>query len=296
MRGLAVTAAACLGVATGAGTAIAQPQPAAPPPDTAPVEQPVQQDATQPQANPDTDYDTYGTPVEAEPVYPPADQTAPTTVDRNATTTDQSSDYDYDTTNVEVNPTVEYEYNEEEPNLLTPFGMSLSVGGGIQNFVEENLRDVTDLAGMWEARLVVGTRLPVALEAEYVGSAQSLDALGVDSDAVLISNGLGGDLRFNFAWQNLSPYVFGGATWRHYYIADTDFNTSAIDDADDVFEIPLGVGLAYRVDRAIFDVRGTYRIAFDEELINPPGPELETADFDDSLDTWGVSLRVGFEF
>lgn len=303
MKGLAATAAACLGVATGLSTAIAQPEPTAPPPDVAePVEEPIEEPYEVPadeDAIHDRDTDVEVNVDEAEPVYREGETTYR---EEEVIEEDQPSDYDYDydattvSPRVEVSPTVEYEYQEDEPNLLTPLGMSLSIGGGIQEFVDDGIGDVTDLAGMWEARLVVGTRLPVAVEVAYVGSAQSLDALGVEDDAVLLSNGIEGNLRFNFAWENLQPYVFGGAAYRHYYIDDTEFNTSAISDSDNIFEIPAGVGLAYRVERAIFDLRGTYRFAFDEDLVNPPGPELEAVDFDEGLDTWGVSLRVGFEF
>src|SRR6185295_12788955 len=53
-------------------------------------------------------------------------------------------------------------------------GVGLTLGGGATGFWQEGTRGFVDTGGMWEARLAFGTRLPVAFEAAYVGSAQGI--------------------------------------------------------------------------------------------------------------------------
>jgi len=63
------------------------------------------------------------------------------------------------------------------------------------------------------------------------------------------------------------------------------YNTSDIDDEDDVLEIPLGLGVSYHRMGFLGDVRGTVRPAFDSELMGA-GNELHT---------WAAEARLGFE-
>jgi hypothetical protein len=175
----------------------------------------------------------------------------------------------------------------EGGNLLTRNGMEFSVGGGVQNFTTDEATDVTGTAGTWEARVIAGTRRLIAIEAAYIGSAQSVDAIGLDSDAVLLGTGLEGDVRVNWnnstAWQ---PYALIGAGWKRYDVTNADFNTSAIADDDNLLEIPMGIGVAYRFAPLVLDVRGVFRPAVGNDLIAG----------DTSLHNWSATARAGFEF
>jgi outer membrane protein OmpA-like peptidoglycan-associated protein len=173
-----------------------------------------------------------------------------------------------------------------------PLGMSLSVGGGVTAFADDEMREFADLAGSWEARLVLGTRQRLAVEAAYLGSAQSVDSLGLDQDAVLVSNGVGGALRLNFLTDRFQPYVLAGAAWRRYDLVNSSFNTSSLNDEDDVLETPVGIGFSYRVERVILDGRGVYRRVFYDDLIqdSAAGPDAP------NLHSWGANLMAGFEF
>jgi hypothetical protein len=62
-------------------------------------------------------------------------------------------------------------------------------------------------------------------------------------------------------------------------------------DNDNVGYIPLGAGVTYRVGRAAFDVRGQWKAAFNEDLV-----DAEPGQDDPSLHQWGVTGRIGFEF
>lgn len=181
----------------------------------------------------------------------------------------------------------------EEPNLIIPYGMSIHVGGGVAGFVDEGMRDMTDPAGEWEARAVFGTRLIVGFEAGYSGTVQSIDALGLDTDALLLSTGVEGLVRLHLLDEGgIRPYMFAGAGWRRYDLTNADVNTSSVLETDDVLEIPVGVGVGYQIGRVIVDVRGTVRPTFEEDLVPAAAEDEENT----PLDTWNVAARVGFEF
>ena len=58
-------------------------------------------------------------------------------------------------------------------------GAGVLVGGGFEDFTNSNLRSMTGTGGNWTARVLAGTRRFVGLEAAYVGSARSIDVLGL---------------------------------------------------------------------------------------------------------------------
>ena len=182
-----------------------------------------------------------------------------------------------------------------EPTMFQRLGFSLSAGAGVAGFTSDSLRSTTSDGGLWDVRATLGTRQRIAIEAAYVGSAQSIDALGLDDSAVLLSNGVQGNLRLNLiANLDVQPFVFAGAAWRRYSITNTDANTSDISDEDDVLEIPVGVGIAYRYRGLVLDARGEYRPSFDEDLMQ----SRNTTDTQDraTMDRYGVQANIGFEF
>jgi hypothetical protein len=174
----------------------------------------------------------------------------------------------------------------KETHLVTGFGMALSIGGGITDFTAENARGATDLGGTYGARLTIGTRLPFAVEVAYIGTAQGMDVLGLDSSAVLLGNGGEATLRLNFARGPVAPYIFGGAGLTHYSIENSDFNTSAVENSDDVYTLPMGAGAALQYRGLVVDGRGTFRYAFEDDLLGE----------DSELHNWGAQVNVGFEF
>src|SRR5690606_16351422 len=96
-------------------------------------------------------------------------------------------DVDVDTTQppppqpyVQPTPTYTEPYDETTDDTLERWGISISLGGGVSGFVEDEMRDTTDDGGQWDVRVAAGLRGPIALEASYLGSAQSIDALGLD--------------------------------------------------------------------------------------------------------------------
>lgn len=177
------------------------------------------------------------------------------------------------------------------PKLITDWGTAISVGGGVVVFTDDAMRDFADTGGGWEARVVAGTRRRLAVEAAYTGAAQSVDALGLDSSALLVGTGLELLGRFNAMTTEWQPYVVAGVGWRRYDVTNADFNTSSVSDEDNLVEIPFGAGVAYRYRGFVADLRTMVRLAFEEDLVNAPSDATSTR-----LHTWGVNLTGGWEF
>jgi opacity protein-like surface antigen len=171
-------------------------------------------------------------------------------------------------------------------------GVMLLVGGGVVDFADETMRERTQAGGLWDVRAVLGTRAGLGVEAGYRGTAQAIDALGLDSDAMLLGTTFEAVGRVNLApREQINPYLFGGAAWTRYSLTNNDSNTSDVTAHDDMLEVPVGLGLGYRVNGFVTDVRGELR------MVN--GDDLVADDNDDGtleLHTWSASARLGYEF
>jgi hypothetical protein len=185
-----------------------------------------------------------------------------------------------------------------EPEPLAPrskstlerYGIAVALGGGVSGFTSETMRDTTQDGGDWGVRVTMGTRSRIGIEAQYLGSAQAIDALGIENDAKLVGNGVQAGLRLNLIDYNVQPFVFGGVAWRHYRLMDEGINTSAVSDRDDVLELPVGVGLAWKYRGLMFDVRGELRYAAMEDMV--PRLSGDAA----SMHRYGALADVGFAF
>jgi hypothetical protein len=193
----------------------------------------------------------------------------------------QDSDDDYDSP------------DKGRPKIVTGYGMAAMVGGGVTGFTDGDLNDSVDTGGAWTARLIFGTRSLIGAEAAYVGSAQDMNVLGLDSNAMLMSNGIEGLARVNLMAESpIQPYLFFGIGWKRYSLINEAFNTSSVLDRDDVAEIPLGGGVAFRWEGFVADARVGYAAAIDSDLIPTGDPEEDGLD----LNNWSGNVRVGFEF
>jgi hypothetical protein len=192
-------------------------------------------------------------------------------------------------------------YEEGADETVSKPLANLTLGGGVSTFVRSDVRDHTGTAGNWDLRASFGTSWPFAIEAAYIGSAQSIDAIGLDSDAVLLGNGVEGALKFQLPLV-IQPYVTVGAAWTNYRIVNADTNTSDIADKDNVFEVPVGVGIGFHPYGMSVDLRGTYRHAFNNDLMGR-GTDIDDVDGIEDIDSdrgdlhrVGVNLMVGVNF
>jgi uncharacterized membrane protein len=240
------------------------------------------QDPTDPPTDPDdpTADPTQPVPVpQPPPPEPPPAPTEPTTVDIDVTT-----------------PVVMPEQPSRPWYDPDRIGFGITAGGGVQGFTGDVMRDTAEDGGNWDVRAMIGTRLPLTVEASYLGSAQSIDALGLDRSAVLLGNGVQGDLRINATTDMaIQPFIYGGVAWRRYTIENSDFNTSDVVDKDDVVEIPVGIGLAYKLRGFMLDARAEFRGSFNENLVPANGARDAFSD-PASLNRWGINANIGYEF
>lgn len=200
-------------------------------------------------------------------------------------------------TTVVVDPVPAQQPQVEEYRLRSEIGIQVSVGGGATGFIDGDARDFTDPGGAWEARVAIGTRYPLAIEAAYIGGAQDVEALGLDEDAIMLSNGAEASARLNVLGGQfpVQPYVLAGAAWKRYDLTNTQFNTSSLNGEENVVEIPVGAGIGFKAGPVRIDARGTYRPAFYDDLVRVdagPGDVDPGAD----LDSWRGTLSGGFEF
>lgn len=182
--------------------------------------------------------------------------------------------------------------DDDDENIVSEYGLSLMAGGGVSGFTDETMRDTANVGGTWGVRAALGTRSPIGIEAGYLGSAQAVDALGLDSDAVLLGTALEALARVNILpEQRVTPYFFGGAAWSRYDVVNAETNTSDVSDSDNLLEIPVGAGVSYRFADFVADVRGEFRVATGEDLVRADiGQDAPT------LHRWSASARLGYEF
>jgi hypothetical protein len=173
-------------------------------------------------------------------------------------------------------------------------GIEAAVGLGAVGFINDGAQNVTGTGEQWDARLTFGSRSYVAVEAAYVGSIQSIDALGLDAGARLLGNGAEGTLRLNFTRARIQPYVFGGAGWTHYQLNNTPTINTDVKGSDDIGTVPLGGGISARLGKSfLVDVRGGYRYTYNEDLLTAA---MASTGQSASLQSWNVGGRLGFEF
>ncbi|CAN5703684.1 hypothetical protein BH11MYX3_BH11MYX3_19980 [soil metagenome] len=261
------------------GTATAQPNDTTsntPPPTTT---SPTTSDGSTPTT---TTTDTTTTNPNAAPTPPPIDD------DAIAHPAGPPTVYVQPTTVVTPGPT-SYDQSTDNRNLYERYGVAVSLGGGVEGFTQTSQRNATNDGGVWNLRLAVGTRSPVAIEGAYIGSAQSINGLGLDSNALLVGNGAQADARINLVDSLVQPFVYGGVAWKRYSLTNTSTRTSDLSDNDDVLEVPLGIGIASKYAGLLLDLRGEYRFSTRNDMFDATAPG-------DRMDRFGVNANIGYAF
>lgn len=176
---------------------------------------------------------------------------------------------------------------------MEEYGLNLTAGGGVGGFTQEEMRDTTKVGGLWDVRAAFGTRKPLGIEAAYIGSAQAIDAIGLDANAILIGNAVEALARVNVLPEDdIGPYLFVGGAWKRYDLTNVDTNTSDVSDYDNLLEIPMGIGFAYRSGNFVGDLRGEFRASAYADLVPMGDGTADSA----AMHTWGASARVGYAF
>lgn len=229
-------------------------------------------------------------PCPGEATTPPCPQPAPTAQAQPVAPTYYSEE-----TQEEV-PGM-YSYAWYDPRLSTGVGVGISVGGGVAGFRDSLMRDTmsSSVSGLWNARLTIGTHIPLGLDLSYVGTAQDVNTFSGANNGTLIGSAAEGMLRWNLLPHYVvNPYLFGGVGWQHYDVTNVKFATAdtGMKTSDNVFEVPMGAGIALRdMSGFTFDLRGAFRWVDTTDLLIDP----RTGDRA-NLDTWEASANLGYEF
>jgi hypothetical protein len=190
-----------------------------------------------------------------------------------------------------------YSYGWYEPYLASGIGVGITIGGGITGFTDRAMRDAvtSDVGGLWDARLSLGTHTPVGLDVSYLGTAANARTLTGVSNGTLIGTTVEAALRFNLLpHYSFDPYLFAGVGWQRYDVTSMQFATAdtGMKVSDNVAEFPLGAGLSFRdLSGFTFDLRGTFRPTTASTLLF----DTRNGTYAD-LHTWEASAAIGYEF
>jgi hypothetical protein len=178
--------------------------------------------------------------------------------------------------------------------LVTKYGVALSLGGGVQDFTNAEVRSLTSVGGNWGLRLELGSLLPVSLELGYLGSAANIDSQFRRNRGTLVGTAVEGAIRGNLPTGTpLIPFAFAGLGWTNYTVTSTTFTriNDGINDGDNLLELPLGGGLAMHYRGFDADVRFTYRPTINNNLIVNNADVLAPSYA--SMNTWSLGAQVG---
>lgn len=197
---------------------------------------------------------------------------------------------------MEVKGPDRYSYAWYDPRLTTGIGVGVNIGAGIGGFTDSTVNNLSssEIGGVWQFRTTIGTHTPLGLDVAYNGTAYDLQSVGSLNTGTLIGTNVEGALRWNilphYEW---NPYLFAGAGWQHYDVADNNLSRAddGIGDKDDLAVFPMGAGIAYRDTSGITgELRGTFRAAADSSFIQDAQGDNA------SLHTWEASAGLGYEF
>jgi hypothetical protein len=193
-----------------------------------------------------------------------------------------------------------YSYAWSDDLMRSRIGVSTILGGGVTGFTDSTMRSTTaDVGGLWDLRVALGTHIPLGIELGYVGSATNLRGLPAGQDGTLLGTTVEGALRYNMLPHFVAtPYLFAGVGWQRYDVtnANVTLSDSGMNDKDTLLEFPMGAGLAYRMDGFVFDLRGTFRAATEQDLVlKQPTISPTSSDFA-PMHTWEASAALGYEF
>lgn len=173
----------------------------------------------------------------------------------------------------------------------SPYQQSLTVGGGVADFVRDRINANTGIAGLWEVRYLVGTRSYLGFEGNYTGTAAGVNGAsvpgGVDPGNV-ITHQVAGSLRLNATRSRFQPFLTAGAGWQHLRLTGSGpVGEVTFDARANSFVAPFGAGISGYIGRHfVVDARGTY------DLITKKGFTTGGA----RPDMWTAQLRLGYAF
>ena len=196
-------------------------------------------------------------------------------------------------------------YDWSAPGLPSGIGVDVTAGGGVGGFTNQTMRDVTsNVMGLWNVRVGIGTHVPIGVDITYMGSASNVNALIGPESGTLIGTSVEGTLRWNILpHENFNPYIFGGAGWQHYDVTSGHFTLAdnGMNSSDNLADFPVGAGLSFRLDNGlVISARGTYRFTVDPNLVlktpTVAFTNIVNSNIFEIMDSWEGSAQIGFEW
>lgn len=169
-------------------------------------------------------------------------------------------------------------------HVFSRIGLGALIGGGVTQYFDDAVDDRLQAGGSWSARLELGTRSYLGGEVGYVGSAQQLEGFS-GTDALLVSNGVEGLLRWNILTGAIQPYLGAGLGWKDYRLRNTSVTFADITPQANFAHVPTAAGIAFRGGGLIIDTRFSVGVPISPDLIG-----------NSRLISWDATGRVGFEF
>jgi hypothetical protein len=179
---------------------------------------------------------------------------------------------------------------------FSPAQTALTVGGGVSDYVDSTMRGTSRAGADWDARLLFGTRSPIAFEAGYTGTYNLLNGdrstFSSGPSPYITQHSVDGALRINFIPWRVEPYIFGGVGYNRVDVYNRDDNAAVgarFRSGDNQLMVPAGGGLSvYATRHLTFDGRFTYRAVFmDDLLVDDPNART---------DSYTVAARAGWAF
>jgi len=168
--------------------------------------------------------------------------------------------------------------------------LDLSAGVGLEGFIGSEMRDVAGVGPAWSVRAALGNPQSVRVELVYQGSRQPVSFMA--DHGSLTGHGVQGLLHVNVYPEGLvEPYFVLGAGWSRFSISGRS-GGSMLAAADDVFEMPIGFGFAYRWHQLVVDLRVGVRAVTAPNLLPSPTP---TGSEDHAMmHRYGATLGIGY--
>jgi hypothetical protein len=161
-------------------------------------------------------------------------------------------------------------------------GVTAVIGAGVTGFTDSVMRDVAGASLTWDARVAVGSQLPIALEVGYLGSDVALPGM---QDCTLEVETIDAAARYNIAPRaRLAPYVLLGVGWQRFVLVGAPA-ASGMRTSNSSLVVPVALGVQLRVvDGLLIDVRGTYRASQAGGMVA-----------DASMNAWDATVSLGAE-
>lgn len=166
-----------------------------------------------------------------------------------------------------------------------PKAATMSIGGGVSNYLDGSLNGSTGVGGAWDARFTIPARSWLSGELAYAGSAHFA---GRGPGWTLLTHAVEASVRLNHVRNEgaflIEPFVAAGIGYA--FLMTGGSNSGGFGDV----LLPIAAGISVIHDRLLVEGRFTYRHAFDGELVT------KVDGTHGGLASWAATAALGYAF